>query len=155
MKKICLVLAVMALASIAASATNINFTFDGFCDAMELTLTGTPKVYLDGVHDYSACGTPNVQVGGFAHTIPTYGSWLDLSDPTFGYLDGLPYGLEYLANSNTKQACNWALYLDFAGGFDVLINSGTCTYFKSLAERGNAQGLPASYKTSKVANLKR
>ena len=150
MKKICLVLAVMALASLAASATNINFTFDGYCDAMELTLTGSPKVYLDGVHDYSACGIPNVLVGGFQHTIPTYGSFLDLSDPSFGYLDGLPYVLEYLSNGNTKQACTWAAYIDFSGGFDVLDNAGTCTYFKSLADRANTKGLAPSYKNANL-----
>jgi hypothetical protein len=148
MKKICLVLAVMALASIAASATNINFTFDGYCDAMELTLTGSPKVYLDGTHDYSECGIPSVLVGGFAHTIPTYGSWLDLMDPTYGYLYGLPYGLEYLSNSNTKKACEWAVYLDFSEGSDVLINSGTCTYFTALAKRQAGKGLPSTAKRS-------
>jgi hypothetical protein len=152
MKKICLVLAVMALASLAASATNINFSFDGYCDAMELTLTGSPKVYLDGVHDLSACGVPSTLVGGFQHTIPTYGSFLDLGDPLFGYLYGLPYGLELLSNGNTKQACNWEFLIDFEGGFDVLDNAGTCTYFKSLADRPNAKGLPSTIKSGKVTN---
>jgi hypothetical protein len=146
MKKICLVLAVVILGSLAASATNINFSFDGYCDAIELTLTGTPKVYLDGVHDLSACGLPNTLIGGFAHTIPGYGSWLDTGDPLFGYLYGLPYGLELLSNANTKQSCIWAYYIDFAGGFDVIDNSGTCTYFKSALTRGNAAGLPRSFK---------
>jgi hypothetical protein len=141
----------MALASLAASATNINFSFDGYCDAMELTLTGSPKVYLDGVHDYSGCGIPNVLVGGFQHTIPTYGSFLDLSDPSFGYLYGLPYGLEWLSNGNTKQACTWAVYIDFSGGFDVLDNAGTCTYFKSLADRPNTNGLSSTLKNAKIA----
>jgi hypothetical protein len=146
MKKICFILAMVGIATLGASATNINFTFDGSCDAMELTLSGTPKVYLDGLHDYSACKLPSVLVGGFAHTIPDHGAWLDLMDPTYGYIDGLPYGLQLLTNANTKDPCVWAFYVDYPGMSDVLLNSGTCTYFTSLADRPKSKGLPPAYK---------
>jgi hypothetical protein len=153
MKKIFLVFAVVALASLAASATNINYSFDGFCDAMEFTQTGSPKVYLDGVHDYSGCfGTSefNVLVGGFDHTAPGNPALFDLFDPTYGYLYGLPYPLEYLSLANTKLPCDWALYIDFTGTGHVLGNSGTCTYFKSPALRpAVAQGTPKSFPKAK------
>jgi hypothetical protein len=150
MKKIGLIVAVIvvvSLASISASAKNINISMDGACDAMELTMTGTPRIYLDGVHDYSGCNLPNVLVGGFAHTIPTFGSAvLDLMDPTYGYIEGLPYGLEFISNADTKKPCVWAFYLNSPAGYDVLVNSGTCTYFKDAAERPDVKGLPPSYK---------
>jgi hypothetical protein len=148
MKRFCLVLAVMALASIAASATNINVSFDGYCDVLEFTLSGTPKVYLDGVHDYSACsGLPSVYVGGFQHTIPGFGSWFDLMDPTLGYLEGLPYGFEILTSDNLKKPCTWAAYIDFPGGYDVLDNAGTCSF--STPDALRPTGLPVSFRLPK------
>lgn len=133
MKKTFLVLALVALASMAASAKTYNIAFDGYCDAMELTTAGTPTIYVGGTHDYSACGLPNVYVGGFRHSFytsidPGGGSTiLDLnSDPTFGYLDGIPYPLEYLIN--VSNGCAWSLYVDF-GGVHSLGNAGSCSFF--------------------------
>lgn len=132
MKKTLLVLALVALASVAASAKTYNISFDGFCDAMELTTSGpTPAlIFAGGVHDFSACELPSVYVGGFRHSFytsidPGGGSTvIDLVDPTLGYLYGIPYSLQYLIN--TSGGCSWSNYVDFGEGH-LLNSTGTCT----------------------------
>lgn len=153
MKRVCVALAALVLASAAASATNINISLDGYCDTFELTLTGTPKVYLDGIHSTNGCGLPSVVVGGFEHTIPTTGTaWFDLSDPSYGYIAQLPYGLEFLTNADTKRPCVWAFYLDYAYGIDVLVSSGTCTYYNSSEDRPNIQGKTPAWQRATAEN---
>jgi hypothetical protein len=149
MKKLCLVVAIVALGNLAASATDINFSLDTFCDTFQLTLTGTPKVYLDGVH--TTCpGLPNVLVGGFLHTIPGMGAVLDLSDPTFGYTEMSPYGWEFITNADTRQPCVWASYLYYPGTPNVLYETGTCTYFTDVDARPNVSSLRPAFKDPAV-----
>jgi hypothetical protein len=149
MKTICLVVAIVALGNLAASATDINFSLDTFCDTFQLTLTGTPKVYLDGVH--TTCpGLPNVLVGGFLHTIPGMGAVLDLSDPTFGYTEMSPYGWEFITNADTRQPCVWASYLYYPGTPNVLYETGTCTYFTDVDARPNVSSLRPAFKDPAV-----
>jgi hypothetical protein len=145
MRKICLVVAIVALGNLAASATDINFSLDTFCDTFQLTLTGTPRVYLDGVH--TTCpGLPNVLVGGFLHTIRGMGAVLDLSDPTWGYTEQLPYGWEFITNADTRQPCVWASYLNYPGVTNVLFESGTCTYFTDVDARPDVISLRPAFK---------
>jgi hypothetical protein len=138
MKKTFLVLALVALASVAASAKNYNIAFTGFCDAMEVSTTGNSPalIFTGGVHDYSACfGTSslNTYIGGFHHSFyksidPNGGSTiLDLVDPSLGYLYGLPYPLEYLVN--VSGGCAWSNYVDVTGSGHVLNNAGSCSFF--------------------------
>jgi hypothetical protein len=134
MKKTFLVLALVALASVAASAKNYNISLAPYCDAFEITTEGSPLIYVGGVHDYSGCGDPSLYVGGFRHSFytsidPGGGSTiLDLnSDPTFGYLYGLPYPLEFIFN--VSGTCAWVIYADFTGTGHIIDNSGTCSFF--------------------------
>lgn len=136
MTKTFFVLALVAVAGAVASATNYNIAFDGNCDAMELVSTGTPAIYVGGVHDFSGCyGTAayNEYVGGFRHSFYTSidpggsSTVLDLMDPAYGFFYGLPYPLEYLIN--TDETCAWSSYYDMAGSGHVLAGAGTCTRF--------------------------
>jgi hypothetical protein len=151
MKKTFLVLALVALASLAASAKNVNVSFDGYCDAVELTVTGSPLLYVDGTHDYSACGLPNVLVGGFRHSFYKQidpggvSTIIDIGDPTFGYEDFEPYPLQYLLSQGGP--CEWSLYVDFSGTGHVLGNAGTCTAFAAaVVSKEGREGLKPSYK---------
>src|SRR3989442_10249356 len=75
MKKLLLVMTVVLVGSLAASAAPVtfNFTFDGFCDYMTTTRytpgVGFPKKFLTGVHHVlDGCGFGvNTDVGGFQH----------------------------------------------------------------------------------------
>jgi hypothetical protein len=154
MKKTFLVLALVALASVAASAKNYNIAFTGFCDAFEITTEGTPLIYVGGVHDYTGCGLPSLYVGGFRHSFYTSidpggsATILDLnSDPTFGYLDGLPYAVEFIFN--TDQTCAWSVYADVPGLGHFLDNAGTCSFFTGAHAPKVADGTPRSVKSLK------
>jgi hypothetical protein len=153
MKKTFLVLALVALASVAASAKNYNISLAPYCDAFEISTSGTPLIYVGGIHDYSGCyGTSayNLYVGGFRHSFYTSidpggsSTILDLTDPTFGYLEGLPYPVEFIFN--TDQTCAWSIYADFTGTGHVLDNAGTCSFFTGAKAPKVAQGAPSSVK---------
>lgn len=135
MKKMLMVVTLLMVSSLFAGAKNYNFTFDGFCDGMELILQsganqgiGGPAVFLSGTHDFSACGLPNTDVGGFVHSlntqIPPFATPVgDVGDPTEALFYALPYNLEYLV---TKPPCTWAGYVSL-GSYNLFFNGGTCT----------------------------
>ena len=136
MKKTFLVLALVALASVAASAKNYNISFAPYCDAMELSLVaGPPTIYVGGTHDYSACGDPSVYVGGFRHSF--YTSIDPGGGSTILDLYGIPYPLEYLIN--VSGGCAWSLYVDF-GGVHYVGNAGYCSFFTGTKAPAAAQG---------------
>ncbi len=150
MKKMLLVMTVVLVGSLAASAAPVtfNFSFDGFCDQMETTRytpgAGFPKKFLTGIHDFSNCGIPNVAVGGFQHGNPSaippnVAPVNDYSDPFLGFFYGIPDSLQYLVHEPNAlhPACVWANYTS-NGNANYLINSGTCTRFAGAAPKGRA-----------------
>ncbi|PYX28186.1 MAG: hypothetical protein DMG80_17020 [Acidobacteria bacterium] len=155
MKKLLLLLTVVLAGSLAANAlpaaVHFNFTFDGFCDAMETTQyspgRNIPNIFVTGTHDLSPCGIPSNFVGGFKHDIPKADKIppfatpvLDLSDPILGTLYALPYSLEYLVH---KSPCVWANYFSDGTG-NYLSNLGTCTAFQGAKVQGIRPGNPSS-----------
>jgi hypothetical protein len=150
----------VALANAAASETthNVNIAFNGHCDTMELTLSGSPPISIAGTHDLSACTdiNPNLSpieyVVGFRHrfywSIDPRGSSkvLDVMDPALGYYDDLPYALEYLIN--TDETCAWAIYEDTGSGH-VLSGAGTCRFFKTGSPPTRWAGSQPSFETHK------
>lgn len=152
MKKMLFVVTLLMVSSLFAGAKNYNFTFDGYCDGMELILQsganqgiGGPAVFLSGTHDFSACGLSNSFVGGFVHSlskqIPPFASPVgDVGDPFLGSAYGIPYNLEYVV---TKPPCNWALF-ESVGSYNFYINGGTCTNFAGAKVQPGRGGVPST-----------
>jgi|ERR1700691_611746 hypothetical protein len=150
----------VALANAAASPAtyNVNIAFTGHCDTMELTVSGSPLIYIAGTHDLSACTdinpnlSPTEYVVGFRHSfyrsiVPQGSSTvLDVMDPALGYYDNLPYALEYLIN--TDETCAWATYEDTGSGH-VLSGAGTCRFFKTGSPPKPPAGSQPSFETQK------
>jgi len=149
MKKMLLVMTVVLVGSLAASAAPVtfNFTFDGFCDYMTTTRytpgAGFPKKFLTGVHHvFDGCGFGvNTDVGGFQHGNPSaippnVAPVNDYSDPYEGTAYGAPYSLQYLVHepNATHPACVWANYFS-NGNANYIINNGTCTRFAGAAPK--------------------
>ena len=155
MKRMLLILTLVLVGSLAANAApasiQFNFTFDGFCDAMETTQyspgANIASIFLTGTHDLSPCGIPSNFVGGFKHDMATPGKIppflspvLDLSDPILGTLYALPYSLQYLVH---KRPCLWANYFSDGTG-NYLNNFGSCTRFTGAKAEGKRPGKPTS-----------
>jgi len=152
MKKMLLVLTVVLVGSLAASAAPVvfNFQFDGFCDNMKTHRytpgSPVPKKLLAGIHDLtSGCGGVTVAVGGFQHGNPIAISPFvapvnDYSDPIEG-LYGVNYSLQYLVHEPnvTHPACVWANYYS-NGNANYLLYSSTCTRFNGAAPQGRLPG---------------
>jgi len=152
MKKMLLVITVVLVGSLAASAAPVvfNFQFDGFCDNMQTKRytpgAGFPKKFLTGIHDItSGCGGVTVAVGGFQHgnpaaIVPNVTPVNDYSDPVEG-IYGLPYSLQYLVHepNAAHPACVWANYFSNSNA-NYLFNSGTCTPFAGAAPKGRLPG---------------
>ncbi len=156
MKKILLVLTVVLVGSLAASAAPVvfNFQFDGFCDYMQ-TIRYTPssgvipKKILAGTHFVGTpCGlTFDSKVGGFQHgnplsIAPNVTPVNDYSDPIEG-LYGINESLQYLVHEPTLTFpnCVWANYIS-NGSVNYLIFTGTCTRFSpaGAAPKGRVPG---------------
>ncbi len=152
MKKMLLVLTVVLVGSLAASAAPVvfNFQFDGFCDYMQTHRytpgAGFPKKFLAGVHVFQSCGYAiNSNVGGFQHGNPSaippnVAPVNDYSDPFEG-LYGINYSLQYLVHEPnvTHPACVWANYYS-NGNANYLLYSSTCTRFNGAAPQGRLPG---------------
>jgi hypothetical protein len=153
MKKMLLVLTVVLIGSLAASAAPIvfNFSFDGFCDNMTTIRytpgTGFPKKFLAGVHNLiGPCGGfIDSNVGGFQHgnplaIPPNVAPVNDYSDPIEG-LYGYNASLQYLVHepNAAHPSCVWANYLG-NGNANYLLFSGTCTRFNGAAPQGRRPG---------------
>jgi hypothetical protein len=137
MKTLVLLFSFITLTGVAASAKTYKISFAPFCDAMRLTTRGPHEEYVGGVHDLSRClgsNEYNVYIGGFKHGFYTSidpdaeSGVMDLTDPSYGYVYGLPYPLEYLIDMD--RTCAWSNYYDFEGTGHVLGNVGTCTFIK-------------------------
>jgi hypothetical protein len=154
-----LVFVFVALGNAATvSSYNVNIAFAGACDTMELTVSGSPLIYIAGTHDLSACTdiNPNLSpleyVVGFRHSfyksIDPGGSStiLDVMDPALGYYENLPYALEYLID--TDETCAWATYEDTGSGH-VLSGAGKCSFFKTGSPPTPPAGSQPSFETPK------
>jgi len=158
MKKALLVFTVVLSASLCAVAgpplaTTYSYTFDGYCDGVQVTVTnydgtglvgpkGVPQVLIGGYHDFtSACGLfYDGTVVGTVHALgmnvpPHYGTTgkvFDLADngaDASGYPSPNFSGvqLEFILD---PAANNWALYAGFLGDTSegtYLLNYGTMT----------------------------
>jgi hypothetical protein len=151
------VLAALANAAVSETTYNVNIAFNGHCDTMELTVSGSPLIYIAGTHDLSACTdiNPNLSpleyVVGFRHRFlrsidPRGSKVLDVMDPALGYYDNLPYALEYLIN--TDETCAWAIYEDTGSGH-VLSGAGTCRFFKTGSPPTPRAGSHPSFESRK------
>lgn len=152
MKKMLLVITVVLVGSLAASAAPVvfNFQFDGFCDNMQTKRytpgPGLPKKFLTGIHDLATgCGGTIVAVGGFQHgnpasVAPNVSPVNDYGDPIEG-IYGLPYSLQYLVHepNAAHPACVWSNYFSNGNG-NYLFNNGTCTRFAGAAPKGRRAG---------------
>ncbi len=139
MKKMLLVLCVVMMGSLFASATHYTVTLTNFCDSWGLTLDKgntpagalAPKVYVWGVHDPAAVCTGTLDTIGQKHgasaKVPpnnisnTSNAVLDISD-----VEGNPTPIEFLIR--VTNGCAAAAYLggqSFGGNF--FINEDTCT----------------------------
>jgi hypothetical protein len=131
MKRMLLVAAVLLVTSLAFAAppTTYNFTFNGFCDGMSLTLgTGAqmsnvpgPKIFVAGVHN----GCSSFYSSGFKHgtstLIPPYKTpVLDVADG-----EGNTLSTQYLVQPT--PSCVWANYYNFDGVHNYNYLSGSCT----------------------------
>ena len=153
MKKMLLVITVVLVGSLAASAAPVvfNFSFDGFCDNMTTVRytpgAGFPKKFLAGTHNIIVpCGGFfDSHVGGFQHgnpasVPPNVSPVNDYSDPIEG-LYGANYSLQYLVHepNAAHPACVWANYFS-AGTANYLLFSGTCTRFNGAAPQKRMPG---------------
>jgi len=159
MKKMLLVITVVLVGSLAASAAPVvfNFSFDGFCDNMTTHRytpgTGFPKKFLAGIHHIGSapnCGAIDSFVGGFQHgnpaaVAPNVTPVNDYSDPIEG-LYGSPYSLQYLVHEPNAlhPACVWSNYFS-NGNANYLFNNGTCTPFAGAAPQ-KGTGLSSTVK---------
>ena len=153
MKKMLLVITVVLVGSLAASAAPVvfNFQFDGFCDNMQTHRytpgSPVPKKLLAGIHDLtSGCGGITVAVGGFQHGNPTAISPFvapvnDYSDPIEG-IYGVPYSLQYLVHEPNAlhPACVWSNYFSNSAANYLFYSDLTCTRFNGAAPQGRLPG---------------
>jgi hypothetical protein len=151
MRQVLPVLALLVVATVAASGRTLHISFAPACDSMELITSGTPEIYVGGIHDFSQCEgmTAQLYVGGFRHgfyrAIDPGGmsTILDLTDPSYGYFYSLPYPLEYLID--TDETCAWSTYYDFPGSGHVLGSTGTCTLIKKWGTQKVVKGSQPSF----------
>jgi hypothetical protein len=143
MKKMLLVLCVVMMGSLFASATHYTVTLNSFCDSWDLNLnkgynfnTGLPfptKVYVWGHHDVPAVCTGTFETIGMKHgagsTVPpnnlfgTSNAVFDISDTEGGSIP-----VEFLIR--VTNGCGAAAYLGgdaFGVASSVFVNEDTCT----------------------------
>jgi hypothetical protein len=142
MKKMLLVLCVIAFASLTASATTgFTVTFNGYCDGMSVATTTT--IAFGGVHHNDNCAGDFSNGGGFKHGAAGYtyyiGSAYDFGDPLFGR-EGINSSLQFLlsvAGTVTHPVhCGWTLYEGPDGVGNYLLNLGTCTIVSRPVRQG-------------------
>jgi hypothetical protein len=110
MKKILLVLAMLAIASLMANATNYQYSFEttahgDYCDGININTfqfgSSTSNSYVDGYHDYvTNCGRSANQ--------PTLGFKFSLSALNGDWFRGAGVALSDLANAGSGCAIEWA-----------------------------------------------
>lgn len=145
MKKMLLVLCVIAFASLTASATTgYTVTFNGYCDGMNVATTTT--IAFGGNHNNDNCAGDVSHGGGFKHSAPGYtyytGSAYDFSDPFFGR-SGSNSSLQFLlsvAGTPTHPVhCGWTLYYGPDGAGNYLLNYGLCTIVSRPVRQGGTK----------------
>jgi hypothetical protein len=131
MKKMLLILTVVMVGSLAANAAPVqfNFTFDGFCDAMETTQyspgANIANIFLTGTHDLSPCGIPSNFVGGFKHDVATpEDPAVPFSGLTFPIPSSGRCALPYSCIALSTASCLWASY--FSDGSGNFLNTLSC-----------------------------
>jgi hypothetical protein len=137
MKRIVLVLSLVALASLSANATTpkpkyYSFGLTGYCDTFSFytysAYSGAPAIAISGQHH---CGHfPIETVGGFVHALSSYyqvgtGTVFDFHDSEYSDWYGEPgYESNWIIN---WKAGTWVLYVTNGGLGYYFVNSGTIT----------------------------
>lgn len=148
MKKMLLLFCFVAVASLAANASNFTVAFTGYCDG--LAVNNPAGLSFGGTHLLGDC-VNNQFGGGFKHAAATFtyytGSAYDFSDPLFG-LQGFNSSLQFLVQvSGTVKRpgkCGWVLYYGPDGVNNYLLNLGTCTRIADAHAIVRSPGLKAS-----------
>jgi hypothetical protein len=154
MKKMLLVLCLVMMGSLFASATHYTVTLTNFCDTWDLTLdkgntaagTHAPKVYVWGAHDPAGTCTGTLDTIGQKHgasaKVPPndfFGSSqavLDISD-----VEGSPSPIEFLLR--VTNGCAAAAYTGGAGfGGNFFIAADTCTVGPRATKAGLKPMIP-------------
>lgn len=133
MKKMLALIAMLLLVSagaFAAKPSYYNFSFDGFCDGMSLTLyspgVGIPKIFVAGVNN----GCIYFPVGGFKTGISNV--ILPNRTPVLNVSIGGSYSYSMIYLIQPKglggaTSCSWANYYSPDGVGNYLMNYGTCS----------------------------
>lgn len=137
MKKICLVLSMLMVCSLAASAASTTYAFtfrdtagNPYCDGMVLVLSkgAGPKTLVDGYHFNSDCAGNAMGVNGFkagvaaAYQYNALGATMIVGDPVWQFVIGNQTNLTFQVNSTYHTWIIWAS--NFASG-EYVVNFGT------------------------------
>ncbi len=138
MKKMLLVLSLVALACTMASAKAFTANFDGYCDSITINPTAAP-VSFGGTHNFFDCSNTE-DIGGFKHGLSavfqypgSIGAVYDVSDEQmpivgFGWISS-----QYEIN---KTYHTWTLYYGPDGVGNYLLNEGTWTQSNGPVTKG-------------------
>jgi hypothetical protein len=146
MKKMLLVLCVIAFASLTASATTgYTIAFTGYCDGM--SIASYSGIIFGGNHNNANCHGAVIHGGGFRHAAAGYtyysGAAFDFSDPLLGYTYATNSSLQYLLQVSGTPShpgpCGWANYKGSDGVGNYLVHSGTCTLVSRPVRAGGTK----------------
>jgi len=146
MKKMLLVLALVAVFSLSASAkTSVySFTFrdtagNAYCDGLTLYLYGTPKTLVDGTHNNDNCAGAFTGVNGFKGSVSYLyqyngtGAVLMVSDPILAST-----GVMWLVNTTYS---NWTAWESGAGAGEFVVTYGTFVNGTAADKKGTKAAL--------------
>ena len=169
MKKMLLVLTLVAFACLTAGAQTVNYTFqdtghNNYCDGIHLTTFGAVPTYVVGYHDFiGGCGlSQNPAQTGFKATIsPLNGDWArgggqGTADPSWNYFYGYTGCILSLFN-NIKPTGNngrWEYYFSCNGSTLYVLNEGFLRQGLPPAKVGLGKSSNFSIGTKTVAQIK-
>ena len=169
MKKMLLVLALVAFACLTAGAQTVNYTFqdtghNNYCDGVHLTTFGAVPTYVVGYHDFiDGCGYGfNTPQTGFKATISGLnGDWAKgpgqgTADASFDYFYGY-IGCELSLFNNIKPTGNngrWEYYYSCNGSTLYILNEGFVRQGLPPAKVGLSKSGNVSIGSKTVAQIK-
>ncbi len=169
MKKMLLVLTLVAFACLTAGAQTRSYTFqdtahNNYCDGVQLTTFGAVPTYVVGFHDFiDGCGLGfNTPQTGFKASINSLnGDWAKgggqgTADASFDYLYGGYIGCELSLFNNIKappsNSGHWEYYYSCNGSTLYILNEGFLRQGLPPAKAGKSGNVSIGSKT--VAQLK-
>ena len=147
MKKMLLVLCLIAFASLTASATTgYTVAFNGYCDGV--SIANNNNVIFGGVHNLTSCPYNNRNGGGFKHAAAGYtyytGAAFDFSDTfaaSLGYNESQEVLINVAGTPTHPVKCGWVYYTGNDGVGNYYTNSGLCTIVSRPLSRQQVKGL--------------